>query len=47
MDALCALLDCALGISPLTSYLGVKKKTGTLVSIVLVVAAHQALALLS
>ena len=25
MDALCALLDCALGISPVTSYSGVKK----------------------
>ena len=25
MDALCVLLDCALGISPVTSYSGVKR----------------------
>ena len=29
MDALCALLDCAVGISPVTSYSGVKMVSRT------------------
>ena len=29
MDALCDLLDCALGISPVTSYSGVKYSRST------------------
>ena len=28
VDALCVLLDCALGISPVISYSGVKENTG-------------------